>query len=277
MPRARCCTSARRSGCDSRVRSYFADRFRRPARKNQLLQRLIADVETIVVPSEAQSLILENNLIKEYRPRFNVRLKDDKSYPSIAVTLERAVPPGAGHPPAEHPGRPLLRALHRRRPAAADARHHPPALHRAQLPRRPAARSAGSGPASTTTSAGARRRAWAGRTRPTTGGWWTTWSSSSRAGPATCGTGSARPMLAASGREDYERARELRDALRWLERLEEPVGGRGDRHRRRGRDRLRPRRRRRRRRADPGARGRGWWAASTGSSRASRRRRTPRS
>jgi excinuclease ABC subunit C len=75
----------------SRVRSYFAVDFETSA-KNQLLQRLIADVETIVVPSEAQSLILENNLIKEYRPRFNVRLKDDKSYPSIAVTLADPFP-----------------------------------------------------------------------------------------------------------------------------------------------------------------------------------------
>src|SRR5688572_19559511 len=75
----------------SRVRSYFASDF--PASpRNQLLQRLIADVETIVVASEAQSLILENNLIKEYRPRFNVRLKDDKSYPSIAVTLNEPFP-----------------------------------------------------------------------------------------------------------------------------------------------------------------------------------------
>ena len=69
-----------------RVRSYFAADFD-SSPKNLLLRRLIADVETIVVASEAQSLILENNLIKEYRPRFNVRLKDDKSYPSIAVTL----------------------------------------------------------------------------------------------------------------------------------------------------------------------------------------------
>ena len=70
----------------SRVRSYFATDFPDSPR-NRLLQRLIADVETIVVPSEPGSLILENNLIKEYRPRFNVRLKDDKSYPYIKVTL----------------------------------------------------------------------------------------------------------------------------------------------------------------------------------------------
>ena len=75
----------------NRVRSYFAVDFPTSPR-NQLLQRLIADVETIVVPSEAQSLILENNLIKEYRPRFNVRLKADKSYPSIAVTLNEPFP-----------------------------------------------------------------------------------------------------------------------------------------------------------------------------------------
>ena len=75
----------------SRVRSYFAADFS-DSPKHQLLRRLIADVETIVVGSEAESLILENNLIKEYRPRFNVRLKDDKSYPSIAVTLGEPFP-----------------------------------------------------------------------------------------------------------------------------------------------------------------------------------------
>src|ERR671938_1068487 len=75
----------------SRVRSYFATDFPESPR-NRLLQRLIFDVETIVVPSEPGSLILENNFIKEYRPRFNVRLKDDKSYPSIAVTLADPFP-----------------------------------------------------------------------------------------------------------------------------------------------------------------------------------------
>lgn len=75
----------------SRVRSYFAsDHAGSP--KNQLLMRLIDDVETIVVGGETQSLLLENNLIKEYQPRFNVRLKDDKSYPSIAVTLKEPFP-----------------------------------------------------------------------------------------------------------------------------------------------------------------------------------------
>ena len=77
----------------SRVRNYVtADFAAGGSPKNQLLRRLIADLDTIVVESESQSLLLENNLIKEYRPRFNVRLKDDKSYPSIAVTLKEPFP-----------------------------------------------------------------------------------------------------------------------------------------------------------------------------------------
>ncbi len=75
----------------SRVRSYFAaDPVLGPGKS--LLLRQISDVETIVVPNEADSLLLENNLIKQYQPRFNVRLKDDKSYPSIAVTVNEPFP-----------------------------------------------------------------------------------------------------------------------------------------------------------------------------------------
>src|SRR5205807_176159 len=56
------------------------------------LVRQISDLETIIVPNEAQALLLENNLIKEHKPRFNVRLTDDKSYPQIAVTLGEPFP-----------------------------------------------------------------------------------------------------------------------------------------------------------------------------------------
>jgi excinuclease ABC subunit C len=74
-----------------RVRSYLtADAEHSP--KHRLLQSLIADVETIVVPSEPGALLLENNLIKEHQPRFNIQLRDDKSYPSIAVTLGEPFP-----------------------------------------------------------------------------------------------------------------------------------------------------------------------------------------
>jgi excinuclease ABC subunit C len=75
----------------SRVRSYFAnDQLESP--KTRHLVGLIADLETIVVPSEAHALILEANLIKEYRPRFNIALRDDKSYPYIKVTVQEPFP-----------------------------------------------------------------------------------------------------------------------------------------------------------------------------------------
>ena len=74
----------------SRVRSYFALDHVSP--KTTALVRRIADVETLVVPSEAHALILEANLIKEYRPRFNVALRDDKSYPYVKVTVQEPFP-----------------------------------------------------------------------------------------------------------------------------------------------------------------------------------------
>lgn len=75
----------------SRVRSYFAgDHFE--SVKTRALVRAVADVETIVVPSEAHALILEANLIKEYHPKFNIALRDDKSYPYIKVTVQEPYP-----------------------------------------------------------------------------------------------------------------------------------------------------------------------------------------
>jgi len=75
----------------SRVPQYFApDHQETPERAALAAQ--IADLETILVPNEAQALLLENNLIKEHQPRFNIRLRDDKSYPRIAVTLGEPFP-----------------------------------------------------------------------------------------------------------------------------------------------------------------------------------------
>jgi len=73
------------------VRSYFAND-QLESVKTRHLVGLIADLETIVVPSEAHALILEANLIKEYRPRFNIALRDDKSYPYIKVTVQEPFP-----------------------------------------------------------------------------------------------------------------------------------------------------------------------------------------
>lgn len=69
-----------------RVSSYF-NRNHDVVRTNLLL-RAIADVSYIVVPTEQDALNLENSMIKEYKPRYNVLLKDDKSYPWIVVTNE---------------------------------------------------------------------------------------------------------------------------------------------------------------------------------------------
>ncbi|HNT54884.1 MAG TPA: excinuclease ABC subunit UvrC, partial [Anaerolineaceae bacterium] len=68
----------------NRVRSYFHDSAGKEAKTRQLV-RQIAEIEWIVVGSELEALILEMNLIKKHRPRFNVRLKDDKRYPYIKV------------------------------------------------------------------------------------------------------------------------------------------------------------------------------------------------
>jgi excinuclease ABC subunit C len=71
----------------NRVRSYFQkQKYQTP--KNQTLVRKIDDIEWIVTGSEVEALLTEANLIKEHRPRYNVDLKDDKSFPYIRITNE---------------------------------------------------------------------------------------------------------------------------------------------------------------------------------------------
>jgi excinuclease ABC subunit C len=214
----------------SRVRSYFATDFPDSPR-NRLLQRLITDVETIVVPSEPGSLILENNLIKEYRPRFNVRLKDDKSYPSIAVTLDEPFP----------------RVLVTRKRDIPGARYFGPYTDVGQLRRTLAiirrlytVRSCGD-------KLPEERRErpcldfYIGRCRAPCMGWQDLPDyrrmvedvvSFLEGRTQDVRVKVREAMLQASEREDFERAREMRDALRWLDRLDEPpaveVMGTGD-------------------------------------------------
>lgn len=69
-----------------RVSSYFNKE--QQSLKTRLLVAKIADIKYIVVNSEADALLLENNLIKRHKPRYNVLLKDDKTYPSICITNE---------------------------------------------------------------------------------------------------------------------------------------------------------------------------------------------
>lgn len=75
----------------ARVRSYFGSEHWESPKTRRLVER-IADVETIVVPDEASALILEQNLIKEHRPKYNVMLRDDKTYPYIKVTVQEPYP-----------------------------------------------------------------------------------------------------------------------------------------------------------------------------------------
>jgi len=205
----------------SRVRSYFAaDHVGSP--KNQLLVRLIADVETIVVGSEAQSLLLENNLIKEHRPRFNVRLKDDKSYPSIAVTLKEPFP----------------RVLVTRRRDLPGARYYGPYTDVADMRRTLAlirriftVRSCGD-------DIPRERRErpcldyHIGRCQAPCVGWQDEASYRRMidevlrfldGDTVDVRTRLRAMMQEASGREDFERAKDLRDALRWLDQLDTPA------------------------------------------------------
>lgn len=69
-----------------RVSSYFTKN--NEHRKTAMLVRNITDIKHMVVKSEQDALLLENNLIKKYQPRYNIRLKDDKSYPWICIKNE---------------------------------------------------------------------------------------------------------------------------------------------------------------------------------------------
>ncbi|MFK5973918.1 MAG: excinuclease ABC subunit UvrC, partial [Flavobacteriaceae bacterium] len=70
-----------------RVASYFAKKH--ALGKTRVLVKKIKSIRHIVVPTESDALLLESNLIKKYRPRYNVLLKDDKSYPFICIKNER--------------------------------------------------------------------------------------------------------------------------------------------------------------------------------------------
>jgi excinuclease ABC subunit C len=75
----------------TRVRSYFRNDPNRGIRLSELRRRA-AQVDTVVVGSETEALLLEANLIKEHHPRFNIQLRDDKRYPYIKVTVNEPFP-----------------------------------------------------------------------------------------------------------------------------------------------------------------------------------------
>src|SRR3954465_7034546 len=72
----------------ARVRSYFLAASQADAKTGSLMREAV-DVDYIVVNTNAEALGLENNLIKQYKPRFNILLRDDKTYPYIKLTSEK--------------------------------------------------------------------------------------------------------------------------------------------------------------------------------------------
>lgn len=74
----------------NRVTSYFNGSSK--SAKTQILVSHIADFEFIITSSDVESYVLENNLIKKYYPKYNIRLKDDKSYPYISVDVSEKFP-----------------------------------------------------------------------------------------------------------------------------------------------------------------------------------------
>lgn len=205
----------------SRVRSYLAPDAVHSL-KNRLLVRLIRDVETIVTPDEAQSLLLENNLIKEYRPRFNVRLKDDKSYPSIVATLGEPFPRIFATRRRDHPGArywgPYTDVALLRKSLAVIRRLYTVRSCHDDLPRERRERPC--------------LDYHIGKCKAPCVGWQTEADYRAMVDEVVAfldgRTGDVRGrvrdlMLAASERLDFERAGALRDALRWLERIEAPA------------------------------------------------------
>ncbi len=75
----------------NRVRSYFRNLASHTPKVKAMVAK-IAEIETIVTSSEVEALILECNLIKKYRPRYNISLKDDKTYPYLKVTVQEEYP-----------------------------------------------------------------------------------------------------------------------------------------------------------------------------------------
>jgi len=75
----------------NRVRSYFRESSKQSPKVKALVAK-VEEIETIVTANEMEALILECNLIKKYRPRYNISLKDDKTYPYLKITLQEDFP-----------------------------------------------------------------------------------------------------------------------------------------------------------------------------------------
>ena len=153
----------------------------------------VASIDFLVTETEAEALLAEQQFIKRHRPRFNIRLRDDKSYPYIGISLDEEFPRVYFTRERHRSGRALLRPLLEREAHPRDARAARQALPVPHLRRARARAAAPACPASTTTSSAARRPASATSTARSTAATSTRSSASSPAATATSSaTSSAR-------------------------------------------------------------------------------------
>jgi excinuclease UvrABC nuclease subunit len=117
----------------ARVRAYFNNSDERS--QIQFLVRRVEDIEVLVTSNDKEALILENNLIKQYKPRYNIRLKDDKSYSEHKGDDAAPLAAYPGDPQDRQGRQPLLRSLFFGGGGAGDHRHHRKAFFAAQLHR----------------------------------------------------------------------------------------------------------------------------------------------
>ena len=147
----------------SRVRSYFQEsRPRDP--KTDALVRQVRDLEYIVTDNELEALMLEANLVRKHRPRYNIILRDDKHYPFLKLTTNEAFPRLLVARRVQRDGAHLLRSVLSGHRDARDAAAHAPALPAAHVLDHDR-RLGSSAPASSTRSTAATRPARAGRPR----------------------------------------------------------------------------------------------------------------
>ncbi|MGI8595029.1 MAG: GIY-YIG nuclease family protein, partial [Solirubrobacteraceae bacterium] len=80
-------------GKASSIRKRVASHFSKPGTRSAMeMTAAVADIDCVVTQTEAEALLAEQNFIKRHRPRFNIRLRDDKSYPYIAISLDEDFP-----------------------------------------------------------------------------------------------------------------------------------------------------------------------------------------
>ena len=202
-----------------RLANYVAalpggDNGRLPAKVVDMMGKAAA-LEWIVTSNEVEALLLENNLIKQHRPASNIRLRDDKSYPYIVLTMEDDFPrmmfTRQAHvrgtcTSAPSPARP--RSARRSTCCGGCSRSEPAG---GNSPGGTAAH-----PVCSSTSSAARLPAWAGWTRRSTAGSWVRWSTSCEAGRRSLAAALEGKMQEAAARQDFETAAVYRDRLEAL-------------------------------------------------------------